>query len=60
MIWLSRPCHFNFFKGCLPQISLGRFLNAFSQMKFYQAMPKKTNTTLLKRKRAKKVQIYQS
>ena len=30
-ICLSRPHHFNFFKGCLPQISLGPFLNTSSQ-----------------------------
>ena len=27
MVCLSRPYNFNFFKGCLPQISLGPFLN---------------------------------
>ena len=29
----SRPYHFKFFKGCLPQISLGTFLNTLSQIK---------------------------
>ena len=28
---LSRPCYFKFFKDCLPQISLGPFLNTLSQ-----------------------------
>ena len=31
-IRLSRPYHFKFFKGCLPQISLGPFLNNLSQI----------------------------
>ena len=30
---LSRPYHFKFFKGRLPQISLGPLLNTFSEMK---------------------------
>ena len=29
---VCRPYHFEFFKGCLPQISLGSFLNTWSQM----------------------------
>ena len=29
---LSRSYHFEFFKGCLPQISLGQFLNALSHL----------------------------
>ena len=29
---LNRPYHFKCFKGCLPQISLGPFLNTFSHM----------------------------
>ena len=29
---LSRPHHFKFFKGCLPQISLGPFWNTLSHM----------------------------
>ena len=28
----SRPYHFKFFKGCLPQILLGSFLNTLSHM----------------------------
>ena len=34
VIWSasSRPYHFKSFKGCLPQILLGPFLNTFSQM----------------------------
>ena len=27
MVCLGRPYHFKFFKGCLPQILLGPFLN---------------------------------
>ena len=29
MVYLERPCHIKFFKGCLPQILLGPFLNTF-------------------------------
>ena len=32
MVCLSRPHHFKFFKGCLPQISLGPFLNTLSHI----------------------------
>ena len=32
MIWLGRPYHFKLFKGWLPQIFLGPFLNAYSQI----------------------------
>ena len=32
MICLSRPYHFIFFKGCLPQILLGLVLNTLSQI----------------------------
>ena len=32
MLCLSRPYHFKFFKGCLPQISIGPFLNTLSHM----------------------------
>ena len=32
MVCLSRPYHFKFFKGCLPQISLGSLLNTLSQI----------------------------
>ena len=38
MICLSRPCHFRFFKGCLPQISLGPFLNTLSQIHKYSGI----------------------
>ena len=38
---LSRPCPFRFFKGCLPQILLGPFLNTLSHM-FLRAL----NTSL--------------
>ena len=30
---LGRPYHFKFFKGCLPQILLGPFLNTLSHVK---------------------------
>ena len=30
--FLSRPYHFNFFKGCLPQILPGPFMNSLSHM----------------------------
>ena len=33
MVCLRRSYQFKFFKGCLPQISLGRFLNALFHMK---------------------------
>ena len=29
---LSRPYHFKFFKGCLPQILLGSFLNTLTHL----------------------------
>ena len=32
MVYLSRPYHFKFFKGCLPQISLGLFLHTLSHL----------------------------
>ena len=32
MVRLSRPYHFKFFKGCLPQILLDPLLNTLSQM----------------------------
>ena len=32
MVCLNRPYPFKFFKGCLPQILLGPFLNTLSQM----------------------------
>ena len=32
MACLSRPYPFKFFKGCLPQILLGLFLNTFSHV----------------------------
>ena len=32
MVCLNRPYHFKFFKGCLPQISLGPFLNTLSHL----------------------------
>ena len=32
MFYLSRPYPFKFFKGCLPQILLGPFLNTLSHI----------------------------
>ena len=32
MVCLSRPYHLNFFRGCLPQILLGPFLNTLSHI----------------------------
>ena len=32
MVFLSRPHHFQIFKGCLPQISFGPFLNTLSHI----------------------------
>ena len=32
MVYLGTPHHFKFFKGCLPQILLGSFLNTLTQM----------------------------
>ena len=32
MVCFSRPYHFKFFKGCLPQILRGPFLNTLSQI----------------------------
>ena len=34
IVCLERPYRFNFFKGCIPQISLGPFLNILTQIKF--------------------------
>ena len=34
-VCLSRPYHFKFFKGCLPQIWLGPFLNTLSHIRFF-------------------------
>ena len=35
-ICLSRPYHFRFFKGCLPQILLGQFLNTMTYLRFFR------------------------
>ena len=32
MVWWSRPYNFKCFKGCLPQILLGTFLNTLSHL----------------------------
>ena len=34
MVFLSRPYHFKFCKGCFPQISLGPLLNTFPHFYF--------------------------
>ena len=33
MVYLSRPYHFKFFKGCLPQILFGLFLNTLTHFR---------------------------
>ena len=38
MVCLGRPDYFNFFKGCLPQILLGSFLNTLTQMTLMKMM----------------------
>ena len=35
MVCLSRPCHFKFFKGCLPKIPLCPFWNTWTQINLY-------------------------
>ena len=35
MVCLSRPYHFKFFKGCLPQLSHGPFLNTLSHLSIF-------------------------
>ena len=40
MACLRRPYHFTFFKGCLPQILLGPFLNVLPHLKPYQTSVK--------------------
>ena len=35
MVCLNRPYHFKFFKGCVPRISFGPFLNNLTQMCFW-------------------------
>ena len=34
MVYLSRPYHLKFFKGCLPQILLRPFLNILSHVPY--------------------------
>ena len=44
IVCLSRPYHFKFFKGCLPQILLGPFLNTLSLLvvnSFHKIFPSK-------------------
>ena len=49
MVYLGRPYHFKFSKGCLPQILLGPFLNTLTQLsqilyfapRFYQSLSNK-------------------
>ena len=42
MVSLSRPHPFKFFKGCLPQILLGPFLNTCTQMTLALKISKKS------------------
>ena len=42
---MNRLFHFNFFKGCLPQISLGPVLNTLS-LKYHPPPPSFVNTHL--------------
>ena len=39
MVCLGRPFHLKFFKGCLPQILLGPFLNTMTQMCLSSTIP---------------------
>ena len=34
MVYVSRPYHFKFFKGCLPQILIDPFLNTLIQINY--------------------------
>ena len=47
--YLGRPYHFKFFKGSLPQIFLGPFLNTLSYIsnKLQRKIPKKKKITAL-------------
>ena len=45
MVCLGRPGHFTFFKGCLPQILFGPFLNTLTHS-FHYLKPKFLKNTL--------------
>ena len=49
MICLGRPYHFKFFKGCLPQILLGPFLNTLTDLFLPHVYPKQKFSTLNKK-----------
>ena len=51
MVCLSRPYPFKIFKGCLPQILLGPFLNALSHMFFKNAKIRRHYPNFLKEKK---------
>ena len=40
VVCLGRPYHFRFFKGCLPKILLGPFLNTWSHMTHFEQWTK--------------------
>ena len=40
MVCPSKPYHFKLFKGCLPQILPGPFLNTLTQIQFYLKNPR--------------------
>ena len=46
MVCLSRPYHFKFFKGYLPQVSLSPLLDTFSQMSIHGNFLEKWKITL--------------
>ena len=50
MVCLSRPCHFKFFKSCLPQVLPGPFLNTLSHMLLGQLKVFWSRESLLKTK----------
>ena len=47
MVCLSRPYHFKFLKGCLPQISHGPFLNTLTHISHVPLMKKPDGRFLL-------------
>ena len=51
MVYLSRPYHFKVFKSCLPQISLGPYLNTWTHTRLeidFKMKPFYTNGKLAK------------
>ena len=47
MVCPSRPYHFKFFKGCLPQSSLGPFLNTLSHIQMHSDNVVSMTTSLI-------------